>query len=194
MPFPGPAKPANYLKELLPQASSTSPQSQPSSKSDDEERVRKARVVFGSRLAGPAERRDERARASTIIAGVLVPPRPSEPDNCCMSGCVNCVWDRYRDELEEWAARSSEARAKLAAHRASGHALGGMTVDSDVLNRPGTSMDDDGGGSETNWTHSLGSPREGTDLFEGIPVGIREFMRTEKMLKERHKQETASRG
>lgn len=48
----------------------------------------------------------------------------------------------------------------------------------------GGSMDDDGGGSETNWT-----AEEGRDLFEGIPVGIREFMRTEKALKEKHQSE-----
>ena len=47
-------------------------------------------------------------------------------------------------------------------------------------------MDDDGGGSSTNW--DLGPPPSAqpageTDLFKDIPVGIREFMRTEKRLK-----------
>ncbi|KAJ6781423.1 hypothetical protein PWT90_02261 [Aphanocladium album] len=49
----------------------------------------RARVIFGSRLLGPAERADRaagRQAKSTTIAGVLVPPRPEEPDNCCMSG------------------------------------------------------------------------------------------------------------
>ena len=46
----------------------------------------------------------------------------------------------------------------------------------------GASMDDDGGGSETNWGTGLG----GGDLFGDIPVGIREFMRTEKRLKQQH--------
>ncbi len=30
--------------------------------------------------------------------------RPKEPDNCCMSGCVHCVWDTYREEVEVWVA------------------------------------------------------------------------------------------
>jgi len=136
--------------------------------------IAKARVVFGSRLAGPAERRREIDAKSSLIAGVLVPSRPQEPDNCCMSGCVNCVWDIYRDDLEEWAAKSREARMKemqLKGAQESG------------------SMDDDRGGSETNW-----SLDEGQDLFANVPVGIREFMRTEKILKERHLKEGTKRG
>jgi hypothetical protein len=30
--------------------------------------------------------------------------RPKEPENCCMSGCVHCVWDAYREEVEGWVA------------------------------------------------------------------------------------------
>lgn len=144
-------------------------------KTDREERLQKARVVFGSRLAGPVARRAELERKSTLIAGVLVPPRPAEPDNCCMSGCVNCVWDQYRDELEEWAAKSNEARIASARQK-------GLET--------GASMDDDGGGSETNWGTGLGP----NDLFGDIPVGIREFMRTEKRLKERHMREGTAGG
>lgn len=87
-----------------------------------------------------------------------------------MSGCVNCVWEQYRDEVEEWAAKSTEAR--MASARQKG-------LDS------GASMDDDGGGSETSW----GTGLSGEDLFGDIPVGIREFMRTEKRLKQRHLKE-----
>lgn len=31
-----------------------------------------------------------------------LPPKPTEPDNCCMSGCTHCVWDIYMDDLERW--------------------------------------------------------------------------------------------
>lgn len=50
----------------------------------------------------------------------------------------------------------------------------------------GTSMDDDGGGSEALWAESsVKDEDEAKDPFADVPVGIREFMRTEKMLKER---------
>ena len=46
------------------------------------------------------------------------------------------------------------------------------------------SMDDDGGGSEGLWTAPAGQGEDDA-LFGGIPVGIREFMSTEKRIKER---------
>jgi hypothetical protein len=46
------------------------------------------------------------------------------------------------------------------------------------------SMDDDGGGSETNW-----GVDPDIDIFKGIPVGILEFMKQEKRLKEKHARE-----
>ncbi|OCL08742.1 hypothetical protein AOQ84DRAFT_397756 [Glonium stellatum] len=168
------------------QTSPTPPPPESLPKTQKEETLEKARIVFGSRLAGPAERKAEIQAASRNIAGIIVPPRPSEPDNCCMSGCVNCVWDLYRDELEDWAAKSAEARAALQAQRASGQGTGSTVAEEGTPQHAATSMDDDGGGSETNWSSALGTGNE--DLFGDIPVGIREFMRTEKNLKLKHMQ------
>ncbi|KAG8631692.1 hypothetical protein KVT40_000832 [Elsinoe batatas] len=183
-----------------PSTPSTSSPAQPAPVSERESVEARARVVFGSRLAGP-ERKRELDKGATYIAGVKIPARPEEPDNCCMSGCVNCVWDLYRDELEEWAAANAEAKAKLVAMRAEKQEVAGAggvgqqregrdevmgeglsTGIGKVPTHVAVSMDDDGGGSETNWTLNSGED----DLFGGIPVGIREFMRTEKMLKQRH--------
>ncbi|KAH0493191.1 hypothetical protein TgHK011_008108 [Trichoderma gracile] len=132
----------------------------------------RARVIFGSRLLGPAEEADRLAlkkAKSTYVAGVLIPPRPEEPDNCCMSGCVNCVWDRYREDMEEWTAKKAEANARLRA-------------------RSGT-MDADGGGSETAWTANISKDLWDEEALKKVPVGIREFMKQEKRLKERHQRE-----
>ncbi|KAF2133373.1 hypothetical protein P153DRAFT_282060 [Dothidotthia symphoricarpi CBS 119687] len=141
-----------------------------------EEILAKQRLVFGSK-PGVRERRKAIDAASHNIAGIIVPPKPSEPDNCCMSGCVNCVWDMYRDEMEEWAEKSTKARVAMQARRKNGEEV----AEKGAPNLVAVSMDDDGGGSETNWGE------ETRDLFEDVPVGIREFMKTEKKLKQRHK-------
>lgn len=132
-----------------------------------------------SPLAGvPASRRRGRNTEDAQIFNVTksLPARPEEPDNCCMSGCVNCVWDGYREEVEEWALNRTRI---LASRKADTR-----------REAPGAgSMDDDGGGSETNWAVGDFSEEDDERLFENIPVGIREFMLTEKRVRERHKQE-----
>ncbi|KAI1278159.1 oxidoreductase-like protein [Xylaria sp. FL0933] len=182
----------------------------------------KARIIFGSRLAGPAERADRlqaiRER-SVLVAGVLVPPRPEEPDNCCMSGCVNCVWDRYGEELEAWAAASARAEEALQAQRqqkarregkvdvgvnvmGEGDASGAAKDMPSPSDNAAMSMDDDGGGSESNWRpEDIVKAKAKTDrpkiardlwddeLYRNVPVGIREFMKQEKRLKEKHRAE-----
>lgn len=141
----------------------------------------KARIVFGTRLAGPTDR-TERLNAlkkqSSYIAGVLVPPLPEEPDNCCMSGCVNCVWELYREEMEDYSAKNKEAQARLEAAR---------------------SMDSDGGGSSEGLGVNVGDTKIAKDLwdenvFKNVPVGIREFMKQEKRLKEQHEREGSQGG
>lgn len=53
-----------------------------------------------------------------------------------------------------------------------------------------SSMDDDGGGSEALWDAPSmpGNPDAGEELFQGIPIGIREFMATEKRIRERKRE------
>ncbi|KAL5044448.1 hypothetical protein BDW71DRAFT_185991 [Aspergillus fruticulosus] len=142
-------------------------------------------IVFGTRLAGPGRSsRYNRGSNSAwkTVNGVPIPPRPEEPDNCCMSGCVHCVWDDYRDEMEEWAALLAQAKAKGDTSKSP------KVVPTAIPKAPvditaSTSMDDDGGGGETNWS----LPGSGDDLFAEIPVGIREFMKTEKRLRQIHR-------
>lgn len=92
--------------------------------------------------------------------------------------------------MEEWAAKSTEARARMQAQRDAGQGTGSTIAGNNTPTHVATSMDDDGGGSETNWV----APASQDSLFDDIPVGIREFMRTEKKLKERQKAERAAAG
>jgi predicted nucleic acid-binding Zn-ribbon protein len=107
-----------------------------------------------------------------------------------MSGCVNCVWDIYREEFEEWKALSKQARERMEAQKASQGDATAVPAAGE-----GGSMDDDGGGSEALWMEgSAKEEEEEKDPFADVPVGIREFMRTEKMLKERQAAQQASKG
>ena len=94
------------------------------------------------------------------------------------------MWDDYRDEVESWATRLREAQAK-------GHGAG-VTKTPKIgfpraeVKAASTSMDDDGGGSEALW-QVPSSTADPDELFAEIPVGIREFMATEKRIRERKK-------
>ncbi|CRK21793.1 hypothetical protein BN1723_012473 [Verticillium longisporum] len=107
------------------------------------------------------------------------------------------LYRRWEEELEEWSAAKKEADARLAAQQAealaeteaeqasgSGGSAGGGSG----------SVDDDGRGSELNWVPQppeQGPAKHAWDegLYADIPVGIREFMKTEKRLKEQHRQQ-----
>ncbi|KAI1089012.1 oxidoreductase-like protein [Rostrohypoxylon terebratum] len=193
--------PARKTKENADEkAASSSTASGPETSAKPATAQEKARIIFGSRLVGPADRAERLAairNRSTLIAGVLVPPRPEEPDNCCMSGCVNCVWDRFRDDMEEWVAATARAEAALQAQQSRTpdkpeEAVRG--AEERAAPASAVSMDDDGGGSETNWQTDVkiaGQPKIAKDLwdddlYKNVPVGIREFMKQEKRLKEKH--------
>lgn len=171
---PTPARP-----EAAPSASPVEPQSP----------QEKMAIVFGTRLAGPG--RSSRYHpeikpesAWKTINGVPVPPQPEEPDNCCMSGCVHCVWDDFRDEMEEWGIRVTTAKAKGGVEKGTQDMRSAPRAE---VSSASGSMDDDGGGSEANWS----TPSPDNDLFANIPVGIREFMKTEKRLRVKHQDEAS---
>ncbi|KAH7175400.1 oxidoreductase-like protein [Dactylonectria macrodidyma] len=177
---PSEKQPTDNSKPDTSVSSPVSPaQPEPPAAQTKEERIRN---IFGSRVPSPEEiasRLASRTSQSTLIAGVLVPPKPDEPDNCCMSGCVNCVWERFREEMEEWVLKNAQAQKALAATAAS--------------------VDDDGGGSESNWAPDVPEPKIAKDLwakdvFDKVPVGIREFMKQEKRLKEMHERNSSARN
>lgn len=163
------------------------PETVPSTPVEPQTPQEKMSIVFGTRLAGPGRSSrynpgEQPASAWKNINGVPIPPQPEEPDNCCMSGCVNCVWDDFRDEMEEWGTRVTAAKAKGGAEKGTGDMRAAPRAE---VGAASGSMDDDGGGSEALWT----KPSQDDDLFANIPVGIREFMKIEKKLKVKHQKE-----
>jgi hypothetical protein len=161
-------------------------------KSGDETKEERAKKLFGNLKGSGYERTTSDTPDATwqTINGVPIPPRPGEPENCCMSGCVHCVWDDYRDDVEQWALRLREAQAKGGAPSQKRTTKAHMPRPE--LDSASGSMDDDGGGSEALWT----APGPGADpdaLFAEIPVGIREFMATEKRIRDRKQARKAKR-
>ncbi|KAL8673733.1 MAG: hypothetical protein Q9168_001840 [Polycauliona sp. 1 TL-2023] len=132
-------------------------------------------ILFGTPLAGPSAAR-RRAGYDDSVDGLA---RPREPDNCCMSGCVNCVWDAYREEVEAWAARR---KANLS--MADGNEETERKKAKEMRGRGKRLVGGSGGSNEA----YVGGDDDGS-LFEGVPVGIREFMKTEKRLKEKRETE-----
>ncbi|KAK2798126.1 hypothetical protein FQN50_008937 [Emmonsiellopsis sp. PD_5] len=201
-PSQAPAIP-NAEPQQQPQAQ-TPDQPSPSTP-EDQSPASKLSIVFGTRLASPGYN-STRYNPTTMppqstwrtINGVPIPPRPAEPDNCCMSGCVHCVWDDWRDDVEAWAERVKEARRKVEVEVGVGVGEGRrekvkrdmrQTARKEVESASG-SVDDDGGGVEGSWA-GVGAGA-GEELFGDIPVGIREFMKTEKKLRERKKKKVVA--
>ncbi|KLU87305.1 hypothetical protein MAPG_06306 [Magnaporthiopsis poae ATCC 64411] len=117
------------------------------------------------------------------------PPRPEKPK-------------RGRDPDPE-AATSSPPKPGIQQHAAgegSGTRSSSTAVEEVKPDMSGAiSMDDDGGGSDTNWAPAEESPKIAKDLwddrlYQNVPVGIREFMKQEKRLKEKHRLEGTSGG
>ncbi|KAJ9124661.1 hypothetical protein QFC24_003028 [Naganishia onofrii] len=76
------------------------------------------------------------------VAGVIVPPKPSPPesDECCMSGCVNCVYTLYADDLLAY--NESLANA-LTALRTSGTPQSSWPADIRAFAEKGRAVGDD---------------------------------------------------
>ncbi|KAK9469463.1 oxidoreductase-like protein [Lipomyces arxii] len=129
----------------------------------------RARIVFGSRLAGPARRAALESTYRNIL-GVKVPSRPTEPDNCCMSGCVNCVWELYRDDFEDWQDRKRKAMKKL--------------IDNNRLDLWPADFGDVPNLAKGSAT--VDESKEEEDAFKDVDVGIRVFIETERRLKKKH--------
>lgn len=142
----------------------------------------KAAAIFGSADSRLLQMAANRQSKSTMVEGVLVPPRPEEPDNCCMSGCVNCVWEQFREDMEDFKAATAEVQRRRDEREGtiSGSEQAGVSLDVDGA-VPDTSLASEPGAAKNMWDDSL---------YQDLPVGIREFMKTERKLKEAHREGT----
>lgn len=133
--------------------------------------------VFGgsTKTATKSSRRDLSYRLeSKKIGGVKVPKRPIEPDNCCMSGCINCVWELFNEDLEDWKFKRIEAAKQLLKQDKNDKNLEKWPADWDappkILDKAFISK-----GMSTDDT---------VEEIQGMPVGLQVFALFEKKKKE----------
>ncbi|EGV61831.1 hypothetical protein PSN45_000515 [Yamadazyma tenuis] len=149
-----------------------------------QERIEK---IFGGRIRG-----DTRTSSSRLtrgqprnIAGVMVPDKPPEPDNCCMSGCINCVWEMYRDDVKEWNEKRFEAAAKI-------NEQGGDFIWPHDFHPPVQHLGESHIPEEFKEQKKDGSAEgRDDDTWSNVPVAIRVFAEAEKKIKARKKQREA---
>lgn len=78
------------------------------------------RVNRGTQWLAPScshENRHQLALFSTTTTGrskeAVYEPKPPDPVTCCGSGCENCVWLRYFDDLDAYEHQSSKDRISV---------------------------------------------------------------------------------
>ncbi|KAI1003601.1 hypothetical protein K3495_g4604 [Podosphaera aphanis] len=133
-----------------------------------------------------------------------IPHKPKEPDNCCMSGCVNCVWEIYTEDLEAWAsakknfentnkdvassapARDAQCVTNLDHEKSRSCVLPENTILRDKVKEEGSITEDELQNlpekDSSGYTNEL---RGLKDHYYDLPVGIREFMKHEDRLKKK---------
>lgn len=149
--------------------------------------------VFGgsSKTATQSSRRDLSYRnKNKVIAGVRVPARPIEPDNCCMSGCINCVWELFNEDLEEWRHKRAEAAKTLMSQKEKGPlgANGKIELWPHDWELPPKILDSQFISSDQKAMAEKQKADGGDpDEIKGMPVGLQVFAMFEKKKKEERK-------
>ncbi|CUM49231.1 uncharacterized protein AC631_01158 [Debaryomyces fabryi] len=148
-----------------------------------EERIAK---VFGGRIKGEAPQSSSRVRVGEpkVIAGITVPDKPTEPDNCCMSGCINCVWELFNDDLKHWNDKRKEASLKL--KEKGGRWPENFHAPVKYLDRENLPK------SLANADISEENKKPDLDVWGDVPISIKVFVETEKKMKAKKKRRAAA--
>ncbi|GEQ72524.1 hypothetical protein JCM33374_g6211 [Metschnikowia sp. JCM 33374] len=157
--------------------------SEPDTSDESEAKIKAAEAkiakVFGGRIKGEDRKSSSRINVGKprIIAGIKVPDKPTEPDNCCMSGCINCVWEIYNDDVKDWNAQRKKAAAQMVSK-------GGVWPED--FHPPVELL------KPQNLPASLAhksthTPADQEEAWDNVPVQIRVFAEMEKKIKSKKK-------
>lgn len=139
-----------------------------------EEKIAK---VFGGRIKGESPQSSSRVNVGEprVIAGITVPDKPIEPDNCCMSGCINCVWELFNDDIKHWDKKRKEAAEHL-------KVKGGKWPEN--FHAPVKYLDKSNlPDSMANTDKPVDEEGGNGDVWGDVPVSIKVFVETEKKMK-----------
>lgn len=148
----------------------------------NEEKIAK---VFGGRIKGEDRKSTSRVLRGEprIIGGINVPDKPPEPDNCCMSGCINCVWELFDEDIKDWNEKRNKAAKKLVEN--GGRWPEDFHAPLNHLNRENFPL------SLANKSDSeLGldkDKKKDDEAWGNVPISIRVFAEVEKRIKEKKK-------
>lgn len=138
--------------------------------------------VFGGRIKGEERQSSSRREMGQprMIAGVNVPDKPKEPDNCCMSGCINCVWELFNDDLKDWNEKRKTAAENMKKN-------GGVWPAD--FHPPVKFLNPENIPQETKQeAQKRPSKSDADEAWGNVPVSIRVFAQTEKRLKSKQHQ------
>lgn len=133
--------------------------------------------VFGGGIKGEPPRSSSRVSRGKpkVIAGITVPDRPPEPDNCCMSGCIDCVWERYNEDMRDWRIKRRQAADAL-------KEKGGIWPED--FRPPLRLLDQKNIPVPLRGKIQKGEDSE-EDTWKGVPISIRVFVETEEKMKQK---------
>lgn len=133
-------------------------------------------LVFGKKASREASRAESLRNARTI-AGIKVPARPDEPTNCCMSGCIDCVWELYKEDLNDWKAKKREVYKALLAKPSLKWPQDLLGPEPEIRKTPAEKR------SEAEHKKAQEELLPDYDEDEDLDVSIKQFLKVEKRLK-----------
>lgn len=165
------------LEQLRKQTSTTTTGKYALNKLSAEEKMER---IFGGRIRGDERRSLSRMNVGEprMIAGVMVPDKPLEPDNCCMSGCINCVWEMYNDDVKDWNVKRKKAAVLL-------RKKGGVWPSNFHPPVQLLKLENLEAGTVVETDKKI---KDDDDTWGTVPVQIRVFAEMEKRMKERKRQ------